>query len=108
MFELDLVPSHMGQFRAPSLRNVGVTAPYMHDGSIATLEEVLDFYAAGGRVITSGPFAGDGRLNPFKSDLVGRINLSAQDKADLIAFLRTLTDEDLLTNARFSNPFAAR
>jgi cytochrome c peroxidase len=108
VFELDLVPSHMGQFRAPSLRNVGVTAPYMHDGSIATLEEVLDFYAAGGRVITSGPFAGDGRLNPFKSDLVGRINLSAQDKADLIAFLRTLTDEDLLTNARFSNPFAAR
>jgi cytochrome c peroxidase len=108
VFELDLVPAHMGRFRAPSLRNVAVTAPYMHDGSIATLEEVLDFYAAGGRNITSGPHAGDGRLNPFKSDLVGRINLSAQDKADLIAFLRTLTDDDLLTNARYANPFAAR
>jgi cytochrome c peroxidase len=108
IYELDLVPGHMGQFRAPSLRNVGVTGPYMHDGSIDTLEEVLDFYAAGGRLITSGPLAGDGRANPFKSDLISRINLSAQDKADLIAFLRTLTDEDLLTNARFANPFATR
>ena len=51
----------MGTFRAPSLRNVEVTAPYMHDGTIATLDEVLDFYAAGGRHIASGPFAGDGR-----------------------------------------------
>jgi cytochrome c peroxidase len=108
VFELDLVPAHMGRFRAPSLRNVAVTAPYMHDGSIVTLEEVLDFYAAGGRNITSGPHAGDGRLNPFKSDLVGRIKLSAQDKADLVAFLRTLTDDDVLTNARYANPFAAR
>lgn len=58
----------MGKFRAPSLRNVELTAPYMHDGGIATLEEVLDFYAAGGRVIASGPHAGDGRLNPYKRD----------------------------------------
>lgn len=99
------VASDMGQFRAASLFNVAVTGPYMHDGSLATLEDVLDFYAAGGRNITSGPYAGDGRDNPYKSDLISRIDLTDQDKADLIAFLKTLTDESLLTNARFSNPF---
>jgi len=105
IFEITGKAEDMGAFRAQSLRNVAVTAPYMHDGSIATLEEVLDFYAAGGRVITSGPHAGDGRNNPFKSDLVAAISLTAQDKADLVAFLKTLTDEDLLTDPRFSDPF---
>lgn len=98
----------MGRFRAQTLRNVAVTAPYMHDGSIATLEEVLDFYAAGGRVIASGPHAGDGRANPYRSDLVGAIALTAQDKADLVAFLRTLTDENLLTDPAYADPFASR
>jgi cytochrome c peroxidase len=55
--------------------------------------------------ITSGPLAGDGRNNPYKSDLISRIDLDAQEKADLIAFLKTLTDESLLTSSRFSNPF---
>lgn len=104
LIEFTGVASDMGQFRAPSLFNVGVTAPYMHDGSIATLEQVLDFYASGGRNIISGPFAGDGRLSPFKSDLIALIDLNEQDKADLVAFLKTLTDDSLLTNARFSNP----
>ena len=95
----------MGKFRAPSLRNVGVTAPYMHDGSMATLEEVLAFYAAGGRNITEGPHAGDGRLNPHKNAVIANIDLSEQDIADIAAFLRTLTDESFLTNPKFSNPF---
>lgn len=107
LFEFTSLPADMGAFRASSLRNIAKTAPYMHDGSIATLEEVLDFYAAGGRNITSGPHAGDGRLNPYKSDLIARINLSAQDKQDIIAFLKTLTDDTLLSNPRFSNPFPA-
>ena len=97
--------SDMGKFRAPSLRNVEVTGPYMHDGTMGTLEEVLDFYAAGGRNITSGPNAGDGRANPNKDGLITLINLSTQDKADLVAFLKTLTDHGLLTDPRFSNPF---
>ena len=58
VYELTQLVKDMGKFRAPSLRNVEVTGPYMHDGSIATLEEVLQFYAAGGRNITSGPHAG--------------------------------------------------
>lgn len=107
LFEITERLADRGKFRAQSLRNVEVTAPYMHDGSMATLEEVLDFYAAGGRNIISGPHAGDGRLNPNKSDLISRIDLTAQDKADLVAFLKTLTDHDFLTNPKLANPFAA-
>lgn len=107
LFSFTEAAPDMGKFRAPSLRNIAVTAPYMHDGTMATLEEVLDFYAAGGRVIADGPLAGDGRANPFKDGLIARINLSAQDKADLIAFLRTLTDERLLGDPALSDPFVS-
>lgn len=105
VFELSGLPKDMGAFRAPSLRNVEVTAPYMHDGSIATLEAVLDFYANGGRHITSGPEAGDGRRNPHKSDLITLIDLNAREKADLVAFLKTLTDRAFLVNPALSDPF---
>lgn len=105
LFELTGLQTDMGRFRAPSLRNVEKTAPYMHDGTIPTLEAVLDFYAAGGRNITSGPNAGDGRQNPFKSSLVSQISLNEQDKADLVAFLKTLTDEDFITSPQHANPF---
>lgn len=98
-------PQDMGAFRAPSLRNVAVTGPYMHDGSIATLEQVIDVYAAGGRVIENGPNRGDGRLNPYKSGLIARIDLSPQEKQDLLAFLKSLTDESLLKDPRFSDPW---
>ena len=108
VFESSFQPGDMGKFRAPSLRNVAVTAPYMHDGSIATLTEVLDFYAAGGRHISSGPLAGDGRANPFKSGLVTLIRLTEQDKADLVAFLQTLTDHDFLSDPKHADPFAAK
>lgn len=108
VFELTGDQADMGAFRAPSLRNVGVTAPYMHDGSITTLEEVLDFYAAGGRDVTEGPNAGDGRLNPHKDPLVSAIDLSEQDRADIVAFLGTLTDEAFLRDPGLSDPFARR
>ncbi|WP_397535626.1 MbnH family di-heme enzyme [Roseateles sp.] len=108
VFELTAKPADMGMFRAPSLRNVEVTAPYMHDGSIATLDEVLRFYAAGGRVISTGPNAGDGRASPLKSDLVTLIDLSAQEQADIVAFLRTLTDHEFLSNPRHANPFTTK
>ncbi|MFL0808444.1 MAG: di-heme enzyme [Oceanobacter sp.] len=95
----------MGAFRPPTLRNVELTAPYMHDGSIETLEEVIDFYAAGGRHITAGEHAGDGRLNPFKSDFVSGFDMTAQEKADLVNFLKSLTDQAFLTDTRFANPW---
>ena len=108
VFELTARADDMGKFRAPSLRNVEVTAPYMHDGSIATLAEALRFYAAGGRHITSGPLAGDGRANPYKSDLISRIDLSEQEQADIVEFLKSLTDHDFLKDTRFADPFAPR
>jgi cytochrome c peroxidase len=101
------VESDMGRFRVPTLRNIAVTPPYMHDGSIATLDEVLDHYAAGGRAIASGPFAGDGSQNPYKSDRVHGFELGEQERLDLIAFLQSLTDETFLTNPALSNPWMA-
>jgi cytochrome c peroxidase len=95
----------MGQFRIPSLRNLTFTFPYMHDGSISTLEDVVDHYARGGRVILAGPLAGDGSLSPLKDPRIAPLSLSAQDKRDLIAFLRSLSDSSLVTDRRFSNPW---
>jgi cytochrome c peroxidase len=94
----------VGKFKAPTLRNIAVTAPYMHDGSISTLEDVLAHYAAGGRSIADGPNRGVGHDNPNKSPSVRGFPLSPGDRADLLAFLRSLTDESLLHDPRFSNP----
>ncbi len=105
LFEITGRATDMGRFRAPTLRNVAVTAPYMHDGTIGTLEEVLAFYAAGGRVIADGENAGDGRTSPYKDPLIARIDLTAQDQADLVAFLRTLTDRYFLKDPALSDPF---
>jgi cytochrome c peroxidase len=95
----------IGKFKAPTLRNIAITAPYMHDGSIATLEGVIDHYAAGGRTIDSGPNAGRGHDNPNKDHLIAGFLLSRQDRADLIAFLESLTDEAVLHDPRFANPW---
>jgi cytochrome c peroxidase len=95
----------VGKFKAPTLRNIALTAPYMHDGSIATLEEVVDHYAAGGRTIGGGPFAGVGHDNPAKDKLIHGFYLTPQNRADLVAFLVSLTDEGVIGNERFSNPW---
>jgi len=95
----------MGRFKAPSLRNVAVTAPYMHDGSVPILLDVIAHYERGGRLIEEGAYAGDGRLSPFKSEFVTGFQLNDSERADLIAFLESLTDETVLTNERYSNPF---
>jgi cytochrome c peroxidase len=96
IFEFTKDPKDVGKFKAPTLRNITVTAPYMHDGSIATLEAVLDHYAAGGRA---------GHDNPLKDPLIGGFTLSNGDRQDLIEFLKSLTDEALLHDARFANPW---
>jgi len=93
-----------GRFRAPTLRNVAITAPYMHDGSIATLSDVIDHYAAGGRTIRSGPNAGAGSANSNKSPLLTGFELDDAEKRDLISFLESLTDLAVLTEVRFSRP----
>jgi cytochrome c peroxidase len=105
LFEVTRAPADMGRFKPPTLRNIAVTAPYMHDGSIETLSEVLDHYAAGGRTIPAGPYAGVGRDNPMKSRSVKGFELTPAEKEDLLAFLATLTDEAFLSNPRFQDPW---
>jgi cytochrome c peroxidase len=104
LFDVTLDPDDRGRFRVPSLRNVAVTAPYMHDGSVATLREFVRHYAGGGRHVEDGPFAGDGRLNPLKSDLVRGFEMTDQELEDVVAFLESLTDPTLLTDPRFADP----
>lgn len=82
-----------GKFRTPSLRNIELTAPYMHDGRFKTLEEVLENYSRGGHNIENE----NANIAPFP--------LTAQNKRDLIAFLKTLTDTSFVKNPAFSNPF---
>jgi cytochrome c peroxidase len=82
----------MGRFRAPTLRNVAVTAPYMHDGSVPTLEAAIAHYAVGGRG------------SPFRSDRVRGFLIAADEKTDLVAFLESLTDRAFLTNPSFAMP----
>jgi cytochrome c peroxidase len=105
LFDMTGEPRDMGRFKAPSLRNIAVTAPYMHDGSVATLEDVIANYERGGRRIEDGEQAGDGRLSPYKSEFISGFELSAGERADLLAFLESLTDDSVLTDPRFSNPF---
>jgi cytochrome c peroxidase len=105
LYEITGVANDMGRFRPPTLRNVELTAPYMHDGSLATLEDVIRHYAAGGREITEGPNQGDGRRNPFKSPLVPGFTITDEEVADLASFLRSLTDTDFTTNPQTANPF---
>jgi cytochrome c peroxidase len=93
----------MGLFRAPSLRNVAVTAPYMHDGRLASLEAVLDHY--------SGGVAAHPNLSPeLRRDdgSPANLQLSPADREALVDFLETLTDTELLADPRFSDPFLAR
>lgn len=107
VYEITGNPNDMGRFRPPSLRNVALTAPYMHDGSIPTLEAVVRHYAAGGRDISDGPYQGDGRRNPIKSTLVTGFTITDQEVADLVSFLTSLTDTDFITNPAYADPFAA-
>jgi cytochrome c peroxidase len=78
---ISLDPADFGKFKTPSLRNVAITAPYMHDGTIATLEEVIDHFASGGLA------------HPNKSPVLQGFSLDPTEKADLIAFLHALNDE---------------
>jgi cytochrome c peroxidase len=93
-----------GRFKAPTLRNIAITAPYMHDGSIADLPAVIEHYARGGRRIDAGPYAGDGGRNPYKSEFLRGFELTAEEHSDLLAFLESLTDSKVLTDVALADP----
>ncbi|HQU88735.1 MAG: di-heme enzyme [Zoogloeaceae bacterium] len=88
-----------GRFRTPSLRNVALTAPYMHDGSIPTLAAVIDHYAAGGRAALSGA------RSPLTDPRIRGFTLSTAERAQLLAFLEALTDHGFVTDPRLQTPF---
>ena len=98
-------PQDEGLFKVPSLRNIELTAPYMHDGRFATLEEVVEFYNSG---VVNHPNLSPPLRNPPGGPGGGqprRLNLTAAQKAALVAFLKTLTDAGVTTNGKFSDPF---
>lgn len=88
-----------GKFKVPSLRNIAQSFPYMHDGRFKTLEEVIDHYNTGVKPSNSVDILLQYNLQP------GGLKLNATDKSDLVAFLKTLTDETFLKNDAFKNPF---
>ncbi|MGF1703218.1 c-type cytochrome [Photobacterium makurazakiensis] len=95
-----------GFFKAPSLRNIAVGAPYMHDGRFETLADVVEFYNSG---IQRHPnLSPDLTANGRVGGAPVQMELDQEEKAALVAFLETLTDEDFLTNPIFSTPFEER
>ncbi len=95
-------PGDMGRFRTPSLRNIAVTAPYMHDGSIATLDEVIAHYAVGGQAALTG------QPSPLASPHVRGFEISPSERADLLAFLEALTDATFLADEHLQSPYRWR
>ncbi|MCB1174864.1 MAG: cytochrome-c peroxidase [Leptospiraceae bacterium] len=97
-------PADRGKYRTPGLRNLAYTAPYMHDGSVQSLPELIEILQAGGRRITGGPLRGDGRLNPNKDPRIRPFTLSWQEKQQLLAFLLSLSDPCFVADPAFSDP----
>ncbi len=94
--------SDMGLFKVPFLRNVALTAPYMHDGRFNTLEEVVEHYNSGVKMHPNlHPLLHD----PAQPNTPKRLHLNTTDKAALVAFLHTLTDDSTIRHSRFSDPF---
>ncbi len=85
-----------GKFKAPTLRNIELTAPYMHDGRFATLEQVIDHYNMGGHPSAT--------IDPLMKNVGTGLELSQEEKTDLLNFLKTLTDMDYVNNPAFSEP----
>ncbi len=90
-----------GKFKVPSLRNVAITGPYMHDGRFKTLEEVLDFYSEG---VKAGVNT-DAKMHNART---GGMHLTTLDKQKIIAFLNTMTDASFIHNPEFANPFLSK
>lgn len=89
-------PLDSGRFKTPTLRNIELTAPYMHDGRFATLNEVIAHYNTGGQVSTT--------IDPFMESAGGGLFLDEVDELAIIAFLKTLTDTSFINNPAFSDP----
>lgn len=107
LIELTKNPADMGKYRVPTLRNLAFTAPYFHDGSAATLEDVINVYENAGRLIDSGLYKGNGQTNPYKHPLVRGFKLNLQERKELVSFLLSLSDSSVLKNPAYANPFSS-
>lgn len=96
-----------GKFKAPSLRNIAVTAPYMHDGRFETLEQVIDHYSSGVHPHENVAIAFAEVDDGGKDAKTSGFHLTDREKSALVAFLRTLTDHRFIADPRFSDPFAS-
>lgn len=92
LFRLTGDPLDSGKFKVPSLRNIALTGPYMHDGSMESLEAVVDHYNEGGKE------------HPNKDERIKALGLNSQEKQDLIHFLEALSDYSFIENERFQRP----
>lgn len=99
VFEAIPNPAFLGTFKVPSLKNVELTAPYMHDGRFATLEEVVEHYNSG---VKNHPNLNSSLIDDGEPQ---RLNLTEQEKRDVVNFLKTLTDETMMNDVKFSDPF---
>lgn len=93
-------PVQVGSFKVPSLKNIEFTAPYMHDGRFATLEEVIEHYNSG---VQPHPNLSSPLRNPDSTPV--RLNLTPAQKSALLSFLKTLSDPEIMNDAKFSDPF---
>lgn len=98
-FEITHLESDRAVFKVPSLRNIALTPPYMHDGRFATLEEVIEHYITGVKPSSTLHHSMEHNIQH------GGLQLNSQDKSDLLEFLKTLTETGVLTNEKYSSPF---
>ena len=92
-FRLTGLEEDRALFKVPSLRNIALTGPYMHDGSLTSLEAIIEHYNSGGKD------------HPHKKPLIQPLHLSTQERSDLVAFLHSLTDTRFVNNPNYSSPF---
>ena len=102
--EVSGLSSDVGRFNSPSLKNIALSAPYMHDGSLATLEDVVDFYSEEIKPDPNSFFSVANYYGTLSLTFTG-FNYSDDEKASLVAFMRTLTDSSFISNPIYSNPF---
>jgi len=99
--KLSHLPKDKGRFKAPTLRNIALTAPYMHDGRFRTLKEVVDHYRD--HIVPSPSLSS--LLKGMSKDRIGKqLNLTEKEKSQIITFLTMLTDSAFITDQRFSDP----
>lgn len=98
-------PEDIGKFRIPGLRGVALSGPWSHDGTQLSLGDVIDAYARGGRLVHHPDYRGDGALNPNKSPLLTGFTITSEEKDQLVDFLSSLTDQQLIDRPDLQTPF---